>query len=126
MKLITILALLAASSVSNANPVTPPSAYANASLLLTSSNQSELATATATSGVGFADAFAQPGLVQNALLTTLPSGSSSSYATESVSGFSDILTITDSALTGNNGSLQFHFLFSGAEIATAWHRRTAA
>jgi hypothetical protein len=111
--------VIAAGAISRAHAGNPFSAYANAYLVLTSSNDSELATASANSSVGFADADSQPGLAGNSILVTLPAGSLASFEIESVSGFSDVLTINDPSLTGKSGTVQFNFLVSGTEIATA-------
>jgi hypothetical protein len=116
MKLITVFVTSLAAFSCLSLHATPDSAYANAVLLLTSSNSSELATANASVPVGYANANAVPGLLQNALLTSASSGgAASSYQNESVSGFSDKMTISDSALTGTPGSLVFHFTVTGTE-----------
>ncbi len=64
---------------------------------------------------------AQPGLDDNSLLTMGGPGSAPNLEDESVSGFTDQLTIDDPSLTGSAGSLQFHFLLTGTEnfLATA-------
>jgi hypothetical protein len=96
------------------------SAYANASLDLTSSNQVETATATSTVGVGYANAMAQPGSMDNAIETIASAGgSSTTYQNESFSAFTDKLVITDPALTGDPGTLDFNFEVNGTENFSA-------
>jgi len=118
MKLLTILPLvIVAFGVANVRAA--DSAYGNAYLVLTSSNENELATANANSSAGYADAKAQPGLLNNSILTMGSTGGPLSLEDESVSGFSDQLTINSPGLTGSSGSLQFHFLVSGTEAFSA-------
>ena len=121
MKLLVLFCLFAfsfGSFMARAN--TPVSTYANASLYLTSTNSQQLSSANSTSSVGFADADAQPGLMDNSIFTHGASGmSATSYENETVSGFSDQLTITDPSLTGSSGTLEFHFLVTGTEAFAA-------
>ena len=118
MKLLTILPF-AAITLGAVNIRAADSAYGNAYLVLTSSNENELATANANSSAGYADAKAQPGLLNNSILTMGSTGGALSLEDESVSGFSDRLTINSPGLTGSSGSLQFHFLVSGTEAFSA-------
>jgi hypothetical protein len=117
MKLITLLTILSMAGFGIPNVHAADSAYASAMLYLTSSNSSELATGTASASAGFAYATARPGSMENALLTSgSPAGSLSD---ETVSGFSDKLTIIDPALTGSSGTLDFNFEVSGAPVFSA-------
>jgi len=103
-----------------AHATIPDSAYASAVLELTSSNSQELATGSATASAGYADAQAQPGSMENSIMTKGSAGeSSTAFQNESVSGFSDTFTINDPALIGTSGTMEFNFLVNGTESFTA-------
>jgi len=120
MKLITLLAIaIGTIGVAKVRAGEPLSDYANADLVLTSSNESELATADASSGAaGDATAQAQPGSTEDTLLA-MGLAEMTGFENETVSGFSDELTITGPGMTGSSGSLEFHFLVNGSDTITA-------
>jgi len=91
------------------------SAYANSTLYLTSTQSQEFASANSNTNVGYANATAQPGELTNAFLTIASSVASAiTFQNESVTGFTDELTINGPGMTGSAGTLDFNFLVSGS------------
>jgi hypothetical protein len=119
LKLVTPAAFLFLYLTPALRATVTPSAYSDADLSLTSVFQSETATASATAGASFAKSQANPGLLQNSLLATAAGGALSSFETESVSSFSDSMTISNPLYTGQPGTLAFSFLLTGADAFSA-------
>ena len=107
--------LFAGSALLRADVPIADSAYANAFLELSSSNQAELGTAYSSTPTGYAGAVGQPGLAQNTILVIGSGGTIDAVKNESVSGFSDKFTIDNPALTGSSGTLSFDFTVNGTE-----------